>query len=119
MISIQEMFNRAYIGLRSQGFRRCVAYDKWLKADVCVYNGPGGMHCAWGWVDTNIPANISEGLSVWSLNRRRIGVASELDDEGLKFADKLQRCHDSGTEERMKRRLHILADEYGLTIPPD
>jgi hypothetical protein len=110
MLSKQEMFNRAYLGLRSQGFVRCVN-----KEGYCRYSD-NGKHCSWGWVDQNLDENRTG--SVYNLNRMHIGEASLLDDEHLKFANDLQNAHDHADEPNiMKSDLHSLAITYNLKVP--
>lgn len=108
--SRQEMFNRAYLGLKSQGFNQCMIDG------TCVYNGPNGQHCAWGWVDT-VP-DRHNGVSVGTLAFRGIGLAARLSLDDLNWADKLQACHDQAFDARaVKVRLETFAAKCDLTIP--
>lgn len=111
MMTIQEMFNKAYIGIRSQGFSRCYVEGK------CVYSS-NGKHCAWGWVDTNIPDGAYPSSNVKDLYYMKKGVAAHLSFDELGFAYELQHTHDvSYTEYSMEMNLRGLATHYGLTIP--
>lgn len=118
MFNIQEMFNKAYLGLKSQGFERCME-DNSLFA--CSYSN-NGKHCAWGWVDTSIDdemARLNRG-TVASLIEDGIGLASELTPYEAEFAYKLQCAHDQGTSpDEMITRLAKVAYTYSLTIPND
>lgn len=113
----QEMYNRAYIGLRSQNFS--IAYDK-----GCQYSLPNGNHCAWGWVDTSIPHGTFG--SVGGLFDENTALTREiLDPKDVGFAENLQRCHDEAApadgvhdaSAAMIRNLLNLAIEYNLTVP--
>lgn len=109
--SRQEMFNRAWRGLKSQGFMRCT------DGGVCVYDDGHGHHCAWGWVD-------HESWGYWgSVNRlygEGIGVAGVLDYDDCEFARDLQMAHDDSHEPAaMEEALRWLAQHYMLTIPSE
>lgn len=111
------MFNKAVEGLASQGWQKSVEGGIVSLGATCVYNGPNGIHCAWGWVDPNIPREY-ESAAVEELHDTGVGLAARLDDEGLDFAVKLQKCHDdSFSPSGMRTRLRDLADEYNLVIP--
>lgn len=108
----QEMFNRAVRGLASQGYQRCMD-DK-----GCVYTNAAGQHCAWGWVDQDLPAGIFAAIS--GLRNDGIGVAASLNCGDLHFAEALQEAHDYSDEpDKMRRKLHQVGDKYGLTWPED
>lgn len=117
MPSTQEMFDRAYRGLHSQGFRRCVS-----GSGQCLYAapssdgaGPETWHCAWGWVD---PTVLGRRGSVTDLAHDLIGLAGRLDPPGLRFAIGLQRAHDSGyTPDGMRRNLEWVAERHFLVLP--
>lgn len=47
VITIQEMFDRAWKGLEGQGWAKCMYAD----GTGCSYDGIDGKKCAWGWVD--------------------------------------------------------------------
>lgn len=111
MLTKQEMFDRVFIGLRSQGFTRCV--DERLQ---CVYADGNGRHCAWGWVDTTLGADTFG--TVHTLCMSRVGLAAELSVELLEFASELQRIHDSCIDsDLMEDRLYTFALTHGLSIP--
>lgn len=119
MITKQEMFNRAYVGLKSQGFTRCgyrATDDSGNDGFMCTYSDEFGKHCAWGWVDTSL--NSSQAGAVYSLREDGIGLAADLRGDLLDFAQRLQLAHDeSATPERMISRLNSLAQEFCLEIP--
>lgn len=113
----QEMFDRAWRGLKAQGFERSVTpgtYD-------CLYLGPGGKRCAWGHVDPEgTSCKEAEGKSVEGLHTRGIGLAATLDAHELRFAQRLQEIHDvaHGTMD-LEANLRTLAHKYSLTIPDE
>lgn len=112
-LTIQEMFDRAVIGLRSQGFERC--------ADVygqCCYADGKGRHCAWGWVDTELTNEIG---GIGTLSNFGKGLAKDLTHEEVAFVGALQCAHDGSSpllrETGMEPRLRALAEQYGLDYP--
>lgn len=117
MLTKQEMFNKAYLGLASQGFERCGEYragdSSGLRRFVCEYsNREGTRHCAWGWVDTSIPYGTLGRVT------HLAGIALTLSNADLTFATRLQLQHDvAASPNDMKNRLHTLASDYGLTVP--
>lgn len=113
MITKQEMFNRSYLGLASQGFVRCRNWQ-----GHCVYadtvNGQE-RHCGWGWVDKSLTNEIGDVLKMRTLGR---GLAAYLTGEELDFARSLQSIHDSNDiPSEMKHDLIQLAQHYDLTVP--
>lgn len=112
-MTLQEMFDKAYIGLASQHFEQC--YSE--LADSCLYSDGEGKHCAWGWVDLSLGREILN-LTVRELNQMNMGIAATLDEEQLDFASKLQIAHDNSSEYfPMENLLYDLARQYNLTIP--
>lgn len=108
----QEIFDRAWRGLSSQGFQRCRVNDR------CAYSDGNGRHCAWGWVDVGL--GVGSTLAIYEMRRKLQGVAALLDDEGLDFAEQLQEAHDSHEyPEDMERALRELAADNSLSIPGD
>lgn len=115
-MTLQEMFDKAYIGLASQEFKKCLGSWTVESKGICVYSDGNGKHCAWGWVDMSLDKNVI-GL-VNDLKNWRIGIAATLDEEQLDFASKLQIAHDkSDNQQDMKNNLKKLADEYKLLVP--
>lgn len=103
----QRAFNKAYLGLKSQGFARS-ENDK-----ICLYRGPNGRRCAAGWLlpDSKYKSSL-EGKGVNGLPPAIFGGAPK----GLIV--ELQSAHDESMGgEDMRRRLVTVASDYGLTIP--
>ena len=109
--SRQEMFDRAFRGLRGQGFEMCGSRVS------CLYEDPStDRRCAWGHVDTTL--HERDWGSVNHLHSEGIGVAAQLGVDDLSFAQQLQRCHDgSRNPAEMESLLRDLASRYGLTVP--
>lgn len=106
-LTTQEMFNRSYVGLRSQNWEQCIG-----ATGVCVYSDGNGRHCAWGWVD---PELENCGILVGNLT---IGVAKFLTPEQRLFATDLQNSHDNAdSAANMERRMRDVANKYSLTVP--
>lgn len=94
MLTRQEMFNKAVIGLRSQGWDRC-SIDEAV-VERCVYQkrvGDSIRHCAWGWVDQGLTGLISGTVS--NLRERGIGLAADLSFAEANWADNMQATHDN------------------------
>lgn len=110
----QEMFDRAYRGLAGQKWRQSIRPGN----DSCVYNGPNRTHCAFGWIDTKIPALYNSDTSIQMLHDAGVGVAAKLDAELLGFAAELQNAHDGADVPRdMRSAFKAIASEHGLKIP--
>ncbi len=107
------MFDRAVVGLRSQGFQRCQVNGESVYGDGC------GKHCAWGWVDPSTASDPKFArYYVNGLMADGVGVAGTLDLDGVNFAKQLQWCHDdSATPSTMERRLKQLGVREGLVWP--
>lgn len=114
MITRQEMFNRAWNGLKAQGWQR--SYD----GDRCVYVHPSGLRCAWGHVDQSLTDKFNgEGDVYYLSSSSHESLASELNGADLDFAAQLQFAHDHADERPMEGAMRSLAFEYGLTIPDE
>ena len=126
----QEMFDRAWRGLKVQGFARAVRMttveERTLpngrlepEAEICCYLDSNGNRCAWGHVDPEGTAT-NPAMTVTDLRVHRIGIAASLTDDGVEFARELQRAHDApysaiGVERDMRQ----VAEKHGLTIPDE
>lgn len=106
----QEMFTRAVVGLKSQGWVRSVA------AGRCSYDNGAGRRCAWGHVDPSLSG--SDLRDILSLFQDKVGVAGTLLTEDLHFACHLQSAHDLSREPQvMAMQFQALANHYNLTFP--
>ena len=106
----QEMFDKAWNGLKSQGFERCMSRIK-----RCVYSDSNGKHCAWGWIDKSLTDEI---YCVEDLFQLGVGVAATLSASQLDFVVRLQICHDNAfNAEEMQENLRNLAKEFYLIVP--
>lgn len=117
MLNLQQIFDKVWIGLKSQGFYQS------LEEKSCCYRGEGGRKCAVGWLipddkyDPNWENTTSEYLFIEVPGFDQIvGV----DDIVKGHLNELQRIHDcNNTPESMKHALTNFAYRYGLTIPSD
>lgn len=111
----QQLFNDAYLGLKSQDFRQS-ANDF-----GCMYRH-GKLKCAIGHC---IPDHLYDpdmdsltSMSTIVNNQQVQGVIDRLyPDFDLDFAEKLQIVHDMADKGSMQESLITLAEEYGLEVP--
>lgn len=87
----KEIFDLAYAGIKSQGFKRSA------KPHGCLYRGPEGRKCAIGWL---IPDEkyIPE-MENYSLRSSGILEVAEINPEDVNFCIELQVCHDKAYTE--------------------
>lgn len=119
--SRQEMFNRAWNGLKSQKWELSKQdtsdpdYD--TSMPTCLYKHPTKeQRCAWGWVDTSLSTKVSG--TVRTLHRTGVGIAGTLSVEDVEWAQELQRTHDAASSSAaMVANLALFAQKYSLTIP--
>jgi hypothetical protein len=116
------MFDKAYLGLKAQGFKQAVV----IKANgydlSCVYRGPNDTKCAVGHLISDELARSIEGRSVETLRgspeeallKAELGITSQDD---LCFLEDLQECHDSTAAYRLAKDLAEFAHKYALTVP--
>jgi hypothetical protein len=124
----QEMFDRAWKGLKSQGFKRCMKPES---GRACVYADGKGNHCAWGWVDpegTVDKNGVPFNGGIAEIRHRSGTLAAEMfGDEDMNnpsalyaFAEQLQRCHDlSKNEKDMESTPRVFAMLWCIRIPYD
>jgi hypothetical protein len=126
MLTRQEMFDRAWTGLKGQGFIICDSNNipalKKMNIPGCLYDDGEGHRCAWGWVDPEGTSLATRGSYLFGgvdvLMRKGIGLAAQLNLKDLSFAQALQGAHDGAyTPEDMEASLRRVAREWGLTIP--
>ena len=129
-MTMQEAFDKAVLGLASQGFKRSVAAD----GISCSYNGVDGRHCAIGWLTTGIPMDNFNSKGIEDLVVRDgpcPEVAELIGHLSRRFLDDLQRAHDTAYDftdagnngnflriddpETMKRQLMGVAVDHGLS----
>lgn len=113
----QELFNNAYRGIASQGWKRAMVND------VCMYRMSHDVRCAIGW---NIPDHLYqpefETLTVNAdVGGADIAEAAGIALEDLKFANDLQLAHDgivtTKDDDMLRQRLHYFARANGVRIP--
>lgn len=116
MLTKQEMFDRAWRGLKAQGWVR--AYDK--ETSRCEYLTSDGLRCAWGHVDPDGTAKpVAKGRSVFGLKEDDVGLAADLSWNLVDFGHRLQMAHDNAPDDGLEARLREFAAAQGLTIPKE
>jgi hypothetical protein len=123
--SPQEMFDKAWNGLKNQGWKQAIT--DW---GSCSYL-TGCLRCSWGHVDpegttfksgTNI---IARSGTVETLRRDGLGIAARLNYEQLQFALELQMAHDTArssiidSNNSLEAKMRKFAKEKNLSIPED
>lgn len=113
MLTRQEMFDKAWIGLKSQGFEQSLDED----GDTCVYRGEAGRKCAIGWCIPDDKYHV--GLEKQSpFNSGELRRAAGIADADARFASELQGVHDnSRSPAEMLLQIRAFAAEHNLTIP--
>ncbi len=103
----QEAFNKVYLGLKGQNFKR--SHD----GSYCKYRGPHGLKCAVGHL---IPDDkYSEHMESASMGFILEAIGIPADD--YTFYDSLQSCHDMSKPGEMDGRLKLFAREWNLIVP--
>jgi hypothetical protein len=139
MADAQKIFNIAYLGLASQGFKQSLSSSK----ATCAYRGRDGLKCAIGHVIKDDALAIALDDSLGYLPEQKSGYpisslltgrhpldmkVQEIFDSSPEFIDflrKLQNVHDrvpvdwiKGTiPELMKRNMEAFAVTYKLSVP--
>lgn len=111
----QEIFNKVWKGLKSQGWQRSVRGEK------CLYRGPDGLKCAIGHLipDEHYWKEM-EGKTVYTLMDTYPNL--NLSTMNLGFLDSLQTIHDLSwecTPQELEEKYRRFARDQGLTIPED
>lgn len=112
----QEAFNIAYLGLKSQGFKKseCVIN----RVAHCAYNSNVG-HCAVGWLIKDV--ELDEEANYFSIGKlsKHFEVVNEiLDGVDLGLISQLQNAHDQSTDAiDMRDRLHCVAGAHSIIVP--
>jgi hypothetical protein len=112
-MNAQEVFNKSYLGLKSQGFRQSVNEE-----GKCVYRSKGKHRCAIGHcIPDNLYKKDIEGMCATL-------AVSILEDQTLFsdvngcFLNDLQNIHDKYKDpEVMQLKLKEFAEERDLTVP--
>jgi hypothetical protein len=113
----QELFNKAYLGLKGQGFQKSVLVGY---QDRCMYRGPNRLKCAAGHIFTDKQLEQYTALKGEPYEGRSASIIAKI--VGMKvdrvFLDSLQNCHDLAYGAKsMKLGLTRLAEVNGLTVP--
>jgi len=118
---IQDYFNRAFIGLASQGFTRSTVSNAGVDDLVCALRGDGGARCSLGWLVDDAdytPALEYEDVRLSCALQRAIDADVVWDRVLIEFITFLQRCHDTSTGPyNMFCQMEALANDYRLEVP--
>ncbi len=138
----QEIFNQAYLGLKSQGFQKSMNTGVDGIGISCAYRGENGLKCAVGHLlQDEEYDSLYEGTSVdglcrgtfvneefsEELNNKRKAFINRInlsDDESADgdaaFLDFLQSAHDNSVDSvDMQERLWSFARRHKLTVPEE
>jgi hypothetical protein len=110
----QEIYNKAYLGLASQGWVQSIN-----DMELCQYRSGDGRKCAVGWLIPDDKYEKSmENTGIGQLIRyREFDCIAELAHEE-RFLSQLQSAHDEEhIPDNMKARFEAIAIEWGLEIP--
>ncbi len=110
----QEAFNKAYLGLKSQGFQKSL-YDG--VEGICAYRGKLGLKCAVGHIISDEEYRVE--YDDWALGVTDvISRCPSLAGLAVHFLIDIQRAHDrSAISKNMEEMLHDVAVKYALTVP--
>ena len=117
----QVIFNKAYLGLKGQGFQKALTED----GGGCLYRGVGNTKCAIGHLipdekyDPRFEKHgLSFGLSDPIIVEIFKAIEVEATEDNWNFLYNLQRCHDNSTfTHNMKNQLGHLALDHKLEVP--
>lgn len=114
-IGAQKAFDRAWNGMKAQGFRQSADRLNSLVTPRCLYAGPDGMRCVAGHACGDFAHLLKEGDGILYQE-----VSSRFTDDALAVLLVLQASHDdfaSSAPEKMELRLRHVASEYNLSVP--
>lgn len=125
MLTLQEVFDKAALGLLKQNERSTADRKTNPIHAQCLYRGANGMKCAAGFLITDemyekYGAGDLEGGSVNnSLEVQKALMESGVDmlHTSRDLVGRLQYIHDSELPEKWAHELQITADMYHLTMP--
>lgn len=119
MLTLQEIFNRAYIGMMKQG---CVSSKEGSCRYETVDNGKI-LRCAWGHVLGEHAKNCPDGdiisaeNPVSKVNVFSVNVLGDIEKGWAALGRHLQGIHDGSSPEFWEEKLKRLADTWGLSVP--
>lgn len=118
-MTMQEIFDKAYLGLKGQGFIKSVADDRvatmWENTVDCRYRGAFDCRCAAGHIlpDSSYDSGF-EGSNVYGVDYFNTNFSGDV----IIFIRELQSSHDSATSpEDMRDKLEEYAKDYDLVVP--
>lgn len=134
----QEMFTKAVVGLRAQGWARAVVHQPTGEVSCVYHDKATGRRCAWGHVDPEGTQDLSTDFNgpdlvqlvfsksvpigytnVTRLHAEKRGVAGTLTMSEVQFARNLQSCHDGAVDGQLEERFREFGKTYALTWPEE
>lgn len=118
----QEIFNKAYLGLKAQGR---MSYKKAGGMD-CAYCGENGAHCGIGFLVTPEVGELWDasttrdyGTAIITVVSRKLPGVEDWMVENLTLLDAIQRAHDRITHWNVEfeREFACVAREHNLEVP--
>jgi hypothetical protein len=122
MITLQEIFDRAVLGVITQGKP---SVTKGFTGTSCMYRGAAGTKCAVGHLidDANYTLELEgEGSDSYLVRQALEQSLGELPENSTGLLVRLQFAHDSASEfsdfiSRFVARARQIATNYNLTFP--
>lgn len=112
----QQLFDRVFDGLKSQGFQLSTAHIPNRGHDMCAYRGAEERRCAAGWAIPDFAYDPDmEGAGITSLNEMyQLGFTPDQ----LTLLSIMQRAHDNAlSPAKMQQAMRHIAVEWNLKVP--
>lgn len=113
-MTLQEIFDKVYTGLKGQNWQRSGVM---VEGNFdCLYRCDG-LKCAAGHlIPDELYSNVIEGVSFGdSMFFSEIYTALNLENDAIEFVSLLQQCHDDAND--IEKAMNDIAQDYKLTIP--
>lgn len=120
MLTLQEIFNRAYIGMMKQ---QCKAYDKQGFCSYEMKSGNQTLRCGWGMVlgehakDCPSGALYRDDDDISPVNIFSKKVLGDMEPGWSKLGTKIQDIHDNLDVCMWQSAMIELAECFNLTVP--
>jgi hypothetical protein len=112
----QQLFDRVFDGLKSQGFQLSTAHIPNRGHDMCAYRGAEERRCAAGWAIPDFAYDPEmEGAGIATINEvYRLGFTPDQ----LTLLSIMQRAHDNAlSPAKMQQAMRHIAVEWNLKVP--
>jgi hypothetical protein len=111
MLTRQQIFDRAWEGLKLQNFEQCTN-----SSGICQFSNEAGRRCAIGWVNPQLTNESDNFRTIWHSDIGHFKSLVDYDDLGL--LEVLRQAHDgSSSPAEMRENMVQLAAKYKFTIP--